>query len=116
MYKLNKTMDNNEEIINFLTDIPGGEDKHLEILRCLIKAQTLISGPEFIQKIITRMKLGRERYGHGLRCEDDTRQWGTQSNSWLEMCEEEILDGLVYLGAHHLRIKNLERNDIKNET
>ena len=35
------------------------------------------------------MKLGLERYGHGLQIHDDTRQWGTKENSWAEMALEE---------------------------
>ena len=58
---------------------------------------------DMIDKIKSRMALGRERYGHGIRLEDDTRQWGTKKNSWLEMCEEEILDGIIYSSAHYLR-------------
>ena len=57
---------------------------------------------DLIQK---RMVIGLERYGHGLRINDDTRQWGTQEDSWQEMALEEILDGLVYTAAAILRIR-----------
>tara|TARA_Y100001936_G_C15963821_1_gene607114 strand:+ start:898 stop:1125 length:228 start_codon:yes stop_codon:yes gene_type:complete len=57
---------------------------------------------DLIQK---RMKIGLERYGHGLRIHDDTRQWGTQDDSWEEMALEEVLDGLVYTAASILRLK-----------
>jgi len=63
---------------------------------------------DMIEKIKSRMLLGRERYGHGIRLEDDTRQWGTKKNSWLEMCEEEILDGIIYSSAHHLRRNSVQ--------
>ena len=56
-----------------------------------------------MDKIKQRMKIGLERYGHGLRIHDDTRQWGTKENSWNEMAEEEILDALIYVAAHRLR-------------
>jgi hypothetical protein len=45
----------------------------------------------------------KKRYGHGIRLNDDTRQWGTKKNSWMEMCEEEIIDGVIYAIADHLR-------------
>jgi hypothetical protein len=54
-------------------------------------------------RIKERMDLGKERYGHGVRIADDTRQWGTKEDSWMEMCEEEIIDGIIYSIAHHLR-------------
>tara|TARA_Y100001970_G_scaffold241486_1_gene305101 strand:+ start:3438 stop:3677 length:240 start_codon:yes stop_codon:yes gene_type:complete len=57
---------------------------------------------DLIQK---RMKIGLERYGHGLRIHDDTRQWGTQDDSWEEMALEEVLDGLVYTAASILRLR-----------
>lgn len=56
-----------------------------------------------IQLLKARMKLGAERYGHGLRVYDDTRQYGTQEDSWEEMGLEEMLDGLVYLSAAIIR-------------
>lgn len=56
-----------------------------------------------IQLLKARMKLGAERYGHGLRVYDDTRTYGTQEDSWEEMGLEEMLDGLVYLSAAIIR-------------
>jgi len=56
-----------------------------------------------MDKIITRMKIGKERYGHGIRINDDTKEWGTKNNSWTEMAEEEILDALIYVAAQKLR-------------
>ena len=62
---------------------------------------------EEILKLLTdRMKLGLERYGHGLRLHDDTRQWGTKEDSWEEMALEEVLDGLIYTAAAILRMRD----------
>ena len=52
-----------------------------------------------------RLQLGLQRYGHGVQVNADTRAWGTKNNSWLEMAQEEALDGLVYLSAHIFRTK-----------
>ena len=57
---------------------------------------------DLIEKI---MKIGLERYGHGLRIWDDTRQCGTEEDSWQEMALEEVLDGLVYTASSILRIR-----------
>tara|TARA_Y100000310_G_C19964035_1_gene482470 strand:+ start:98 stop:325 length:228 start_codon:yes stop_codon:yes gene_type:complete len=63
------------------------------------------SNKEIIALLLDRMKLGRERYGHGLRIHDDTRQWGTKEDSWEEMALEEVLDGLIYTAAAILRLR-----------
>jgi len=52
------------------------------------------------------MELGVERYGHGIRTDDDTRKWGTKENSWAEMALEEILDGMVYMAAQIIRVRD----------
>ena len=52
-----------------------------------------------------RMEKGRAKYGHGLQSAMDTRQWGTTTNSWLEMAEEEYMDGIMYILTDYLRFK-----------
>ena len=69
---------------------------------------------EIVELITERMKIGLERYGHGLRIGDDTRQWGTKEDSWEEMALEEILDGMVYTASAILRLKQ-KRSD-SNDT
>lgn len=65
-----------------------GEDDNKEIMELLEK----------------RLALGRERYGHGVRVDDDTREWGTEENSWELMMLEEALDGMIYSAAAMIRI------------
>lgn len=55
------------------------------------------------QLIISRLELGRTRYGHGIRISDDTRQYGTEDNDWKLMALEEMLDGLIYTTADYFR-------------
>lgn len=50
-----------------------------------------------------RMIVGQERYGHGMRIQDDTTQYGTKTDSWTEMGLEEILDLVIYLSAQIIR-------------
>jgi hypothetical protein len=102
-------MDANNRILDVLSSVckkdseTGTENSTL--LDTLIKAYCLIHNDKegMQERIKERMKMGLERYGHGIRLEDDTRQWGTRENSWLEMCEEEILDGIIYSISHKLR-------------
>ena len=55
------------------------------------------------EAVIDRMKLGKMKYGHGVRIMDDTVTWGTVKNSWLEMASEELLDAIIYVIADYLR-------------
>ena len=63
------------------------------------------SNGEILKLITSRMEIGLERYGHGIRINDDTRQWGTQEDSWEEMALEEILDGMVYTASAIIRLR-----------
>lgn len=114
-------MDANQDIIKCLqTFMNNGFEKmprELEPLTYLLLTQFTIHKLEnelsnvnkqaafdhMMQRITDRMKLGKERYGHGIQLNDDTRQWGTKKDSWLEMCEEEVLDGIIYSISHFLR-------------
>ncbi len=58
-----------------------------------------------------RMIVGQERYGHGMRIQDDTKQYGTKTDSWTEMGLEEILDLVIYLSAQIIRRLDDEKAD-----
>jgi hypothetical protein len=60
-----------------------------------------------LELVKERLRVGRERYGHGVCPLDDTRQWGTKVDSWLEMGQEEILDCLIYMCADYIRVNNI---------
>ena len=68
-----------------------------------MSAEELDDNQEILRIIKERMEVGAKRYGHGLRSEDDTRQFGTKTDSWTEMGLEEILDSTIYLAAQILR-------------
>ena len=56
-----------------------------------------------INDIKTRLNLGRSKYGHGVRVNDDTMTWGTPKDSWMEMAREEFLDGIIYVTADYIK-------------
>jgi hypothetical protein len=60
---------------------------------------------EIMELIRQRLELGRERYSHGVRVDDDTREWGTKDNDWELMAIEEVMDGLVYAAAAIIRLR-----------
>ena len=57
----------------------------------------------FVDAITGRLAIGLETYGHGVRVNDDTTQWGTNTDSWLEMGLEEIDDLAIYVIAESIR-------------
>ena len=56
-----------------------------------------------MEQVIQRLELGRKKYNHGVRVDSDTMTWGTQKNSWMEMANEEFLDGIVYVISDYIR-------------
>lgn len=56
-----------------------------------------------MEEIQGRLAMGKEKYGHGVRVDDDTTTWGTSQNSWMEMAREEFLDAIVYVTADYIR-------------
>jgi hypothetical protein len=89
-----------EELRGIIQDIVDESEE-----RRIIRAADADDNKEILNLIQERMAVGIERYGHGLRVFDDTRQWGTQNDSWLDMALEEVLDNLVYIAAQMLRIR-----------
>ena len=55
------------------------------------------------KELNARLDLGLERYDHGVRVDDDTRTWGTSTDSWLDMAKEELLDAIIYTIADYIR-------------
>lgn len=64
---------------------------------------------EIMNLLKDRLALGKERYGHGVRIGDDTREWGTDDNSWETMMLEEALDGMIYAAACLIKVKRLQK-------
>ena len=54
-------------------------------------------------QLVGRLELGKKRYGHGVIVNSDTREWGTPENSWINMCQEELLDAVIYIVADYIR-------------
>jgi hypothetical protein len=54
-------------------------------------------------QLVGRLAIGKKRYGHGVIVNSDTREWGTPENSWINMCQEELLDAVIYIIADYIR-------------
>mgnify|MGYP000356728685 CR=1 FL=1 len=66
---------------------------------------------EIMKLLQGRLSIGRERYGHGVIVDDNTQQYGTNTNSWEDMMMEEALDGMIYAAAQLIRLKR-SRNGV----
>jgi hypothetical protein len=64
---------------------------------------------EILNLLKDRLKLGRERYGHGVIVDDNTQKYGTLENDWELMALEEMLDGLIYTTASIIRYRRSKR-------
>jgi len=94
----------------FISDIRPDEEEAINaVIESRNEAHAKDYNAEILKMIQKRMAIGKKRYGHGLRINDDTRQWGTSEDSWTEMGLEEILDLSIYLSAQILRIQERER-------
>jgi len=73
---------------------------------------TLVDDNDEIMKLLNeRLTIGKERYGHGVIVDDDTRKYGTQDNNWETMMMEEALDGMIYATAQLIRIKRMRNKN-----
>ena len=67
------------------------------------------------KELNARLDLGLERYDHGVRVDDDTRTWGTSTDSWLDMAKEELLDAIIYVVADYVRTQEERGENDDNE-
>ncbi len=68
-----------------------------------------------LRELTGRFELGLRKYNHGVRVDDDTRDWGTPVNSWLHMAREEFLDAMIYVAADYIRVSGLKRDESEED-
>ena len=68
-----------------------------------------------LDELTGRLELGLRKYNHGVRTNDDTRDWGTPVNSWLYMAREEFLDAMIYVAADYIRVSGLKRDESEED-
>lgn len=67
------------------------------------------------EELTGRLELGLKKYNHGVRVDDDTRDWQTPVNSWLYMAREEFLDAMIYVAADYIRNTGLKRDESEED-
>ena len=80
-----------------------------------IKVKKELDDNDEIMKLLKeRLELGKKKYGHGVKVDQNTQDFGTAEDDWELMALEEMLDGLIYTTASIIRYRRKkEHNDIK---
>ena len=60
---------------------------------------------EILELLKDRMAMGVKKYGHGVRINQNTQDFGTIDDDWELMALEEMLDGLIYTTASIIRYR-----------
>ena len=68
---------------------------------------------EILDLLKGRLELGKKRYGHGVKIDDDIRQYGPENDDWELMALEEALDGMIYSAAAMIRLQRLKKQQKK---
>jgi len=66
---------------------------------------------EILELLNKRLQFGKDKYGHGVIIDQNTKDFGTKDNDWELMALEEMLDGLIYTTASIIRYKRKEISD-----
>ena len=78
-----------------------------------IKDEIKDDNEEILELLQSRLALGRERYGHGVIVDQNTKDFGTEEDDWELMALEEMLDGLIYTTASIIRLRR--RKELEKE-
>ncbi len=64
---------------------------------------------EIMKLLRERLELGKKRYGHGVKVDQNTQDFGTTEDDWELMALEEMLDGLIYTTASIIRYRRKKK-------
>lgn len=70
---------------------------------------------EILELLKDRMAMGVKKYGHGVRINQNTQDFGTVNDDWELMALEEMLDGLIYTTASIIRYRRKVKKQQENE-
>tara|TARA_B100001123_G_C15313788_1_gene1025389 strand:+ start:989 stop:1303 length:315 start_codon:yes stop_codon:yes gene_type:complete len=76
-----------------------------------VKLENRDDNGEILQLLKERMALGVKKYGHGVRVNQNTKDFGTSDDDWELMALEEMLDGLIYTTASIIRYRRRKASD-----
>jgi len=96
------------------TETPNDQpvDNNKELM-ALLESRLELGNKDIVALLKKRLEFGKKKYGHGININEDTRNFGTPEDSWLEMLMEEILDGMFYAASAILLHKQVREKKTK---
>lgn len=79
------------------------------------KPEDFDDNSKILELLKERMQMGIKKYGHGVRVEQNTQDFGTSEDDWELMALEEMLDGLIYTTASIIRYrrkKEIQKDEV----
>lgn len=76
-----------------------------------VKLEERDDNGEILELLKERLALGVKKYGHGVRVNQNTKDFGTADDDWELMALEEMLDGLIYTTASIIRYRRKKQED-----
>ena len=70
-----------------------------------VKIEEKDDNGEILDLLKKRMEMGVRKYGHGVKVDQNTQDFGTEDDDWELMALEEMLDGLIYTTAQIIRYR-----------
>ena len=74
-----------------------------------VKIEEKDDNGEILDLLKKRMEMGVRKYGHGVRVDQNTQDFGTEDDDWELMALEEMLDGLIYTTAQIIRYRRKKK-------
>ena len=95
---------NEKKTINETTDENKTTDEN-SIVEINKNVENYDDNKEILELLKERMEMGIDKYGHGVKVNQNTQDFGTKDDDWELMALEEMLDGLIYTTASIIRYR-----------
>ena len=95
---------NEKKTTNETTDENKTTDENL-IVEINKNVENYDDNKEILELLKERMEMGIDKYGHGVKVNQNTQDFGTKDDDWELMALEEMLDGLIYTTAQIIRYR-----------
>ena len=89
-------------LANYSRKKTNNVERKIEVIK---KPEDYDDNSEILQLLKDRMQMGIKKYMHGVRVDQNTKDFGTLDDDWELMALEEMLDGLIYTTASIIRYR-----------
>ena len=99
-------------LANYSRKKQNNVERKIEVIK---KPEDYDDNSEILQLLKERMQMGIKKYGHGVKVEQNTQDFGTCEDDWELMALEEMLDGLIYTTASIIRYRRKKTSEEQAE-